>query len=323
MKKLISFLLIVACSCSAFGQVTVVGSINTNGVAAYPTHYDSLQKGGYRVVADIEERDFIPTLRRKLGMLVYTQEDSTMWQLRDPTLGNANWIVSGGSTFDSIEVYGPYLELIPSTGAGDYQKLKTRQEAFDSITKIVLTTDGSSGPATWDSITRSLNIPQYSGSGGTVQSVTGDLVNNSDPANPVVNLPYKIISGFLVQDPSDSVVSFFNGERLNTTGANLTFSRIGPGDFILNADQPIFGSTSTSNFYLPLPPKINDTAYTLINGGSINYIIGQPTYIGDEIMGNPFTYHIQTGNTSTGLADFLLAKLFGYYIEIKIHSSPL
>jgi len=73
-------------------QVKVVGNLTTNGPAdTYPTHLDVLGYGGYRVVADITERNAIPAQRRKYGMLVYVQSDDNLYVLRDVALGNANW----------------------------------------------------------------------------------------------------------------------------------------------------------------------------------------------------------------------------------------
>ncbi len=48
------------------GTISTVGSLDV-----YPTHADSLGKGGYRIVKDINERNSITTKRRKQGMLVY------------------------------------------------------------------------------------------------------------------------------------------------------------------------------------------------------------------------------------------------------------
>lgn len=55
---------------------------------------------------------------------------------------------------------------------------------------ITLTTTGSSGAATFDGTT--LNIPQYTGGGGTVDTVVGTTdritVDSTDPANPIVDI---------------------------------------------------------------------------------------------------------------------------------------
>ncbi|TAJ51233.1 MAG: hypothetical protein EPO58_12880, partial [Chitinophagaceae bacterium] len=93
MKKL-TFLILVCLFIGgkASGQVKILGYITTNGSASYPTHKDSLGHGGYRVVADITERDAITTERRKYGMMVYVQSNNTAYILRDATLGNANWV---------------------------------------------------------------------------------------------------------------------------------------------------------------------------------------------------------------------------------------
>src|SRR5664279_321031 len=76
---------------SAFAQIPLVGYIKTTGPTdVYPTHIDSLQKGGYRIVKDYLERDAISTLRRKAGMLVYEQLSDSMYILKGG-IANTDW----------------------------------------------------------------------------------------------------------------------------------------------------------------------------------------------------------------------------------------
>ena len=91
MKKIYIILSALFFYVATYAQVTVVGTINTNGVANYPTHFDSLQKGGFRIVSDTFQRNSIPTLRRKYGMWVYSQSDSITYRLADINLGNI-WV---------------------------------------------------------------------------------------------------------------------------------------------------------------------------------------------------------------------------------------
>jgi hypothetical protein len=69
MKKIILIYLVLQFSHSlVHAQIGLAGNITTLGVALYPTHIDSLGKGGYMVKPTIEMRNNIPTQRRKKGM---------------------------------------------------------------------------------------------------------------------------------------------------------------------------------------------------------------------------------------------------------------
>ena len=76
----------------ANAQIKLVGNITTSGVANYPTHIDSLSKGGYMSMPTIALRDAIPTLRRKYGMLVFVEADNVIYKLNAATLVNEDWV---------------------------------------------------------------------------------------------------------------------------------------------------------------------------------------------------------------------------------------
>ena len=78
--------------CLANAQIKLVGNITTSGVANYPTHIDSLSKGGYMSMPTIAARDAIPTLRRKYGMLVFVEADGVIYKLNAVTLANTDWV---------------------------------------------------------------------------------------------------------------------------------------------------------------------------------------------------------------------------------------
>ena len=76
------------------GAVPVTGFISpTDNEDTYATHKAEFGKGGYRSVANIEERDIIAEDRRELGMLVYVISDNRMYQLIDG-IENINWVIS-------------------------------------------------------------------------------------------------------------------------------------------------------------------------------------------------------------------------------------
>lgn len=47
----------------------------------HPSHEAAYGKGGYRSVANVTERNAIPTARREAGMLCYVQADGVIYQL--------------------------------------------------------------------------------------------------------------------------------------------------------------------------------------------------------------------------------------------------
>ncbi len=93
MKKTLIILILVLAYQFTNAQVKVLGRIEPNGATdKYPTHVDSLGRGGLMAAASWQERNAIPTARRKAGMLVRVKSasvDSTY------TLGvglaNADW----------------------------------------------------------------------------------------------------------------------------------------------------------------------------------------------------------------------------------------
>ena len=131
-------------------QIKLVGNITTNGVASYPTHIDSLGRGGYMSLPTATERDAIPNLRRKYGMLVFVQADGKIYKLNAPTLTNADWV-----------------ELSFGSSGSQYTDALAR-----SATSLTVT--GSSGAATYSSTTGVFNIPNYTlaGLGGSPSSRT-------------------------------------------------------------------------------------------------------------------------------------------------------
>ena len=71
------------------GTNLAAGIVTFTTEDTYPTHFDSLGKGGYRSVNTVVERDLIPAARRTAGMLVYVKEDNTEYRLK----GDNTWEV--------------------------------------------------------------------------------------------------------------------------------------------------------------------------------------------------------------------------------------
>lgn len=77
---------------SVNAQVKLMSSITTNSPDdTYPTHMDSLGKGGFMAVPTKAIRDKLSTQRRKVGMMVYVSETDSVYQLKGDTT-NAHWV---------------------------------------------------------------------------------------------------------------------------------------------------------------------------------------------------------------------------------------
>jgi hypothetical protein len=105
-------------------QIKLLGHITTNGTASYPTHIDILGMGGYMSMPTIADRDAIPTLRRKHGMLVFVQADGVIYKLNTATIASNNdWVavatgdmvlasvqtVTGAKTFGAAGAVGKLI----------------------------------------------------------------------------------------------------------------------------------------------------------------------------------------------------------------------
>ena len=85
----------------------------------YPTHIDSLGLGGFMAVTNINSRNNITGLRRKVGMLVYVIENDALYQLKGGT-DNTKWVAVplGGGGSGSF-VWGGSRENDPSSPANN------------------------------------------------------------------------------------------------------------------------------------------------------------------------------------------------------------
>ena len=118
----------------ANAQIKLVGNITTSGVANYPTHIDSLSKGGYMSMPTIALRDAIPALRRKYGMLVFVQADGVIYKLNAATLANADWVA-----FSLVAITG----VDAGTLAGTTLKSTVTNSSLTSVGTIASLTTGA------------------------------------------------------------------------------------------------------------------------------------------------------------------------------------
>ena len=97
MKKIILlFLIIVSINYNLNAQIALTGNITTAGVAVYPTHIDSLGKGGLMTLPDLSTRNALPVKRRKQGMMVYVQANDSLYKLTTVDVSlNTGWVAMG------------------------------------------------------------------------------------------------------------------------------------------------------------------------------------------------------------------------------------
>ena len=142
MKKIILLYLVLQFSHSLVNAQVELGSyISTvGGLGAYPTHIDSLGKGGYMVLPTIAVRDNIPIKRRKQGMLVYVQSVDSLYKLNSASLDNT-WISIGLTSSVDVARFVSYAKLsdslfIRGNSIMDSNLYVKGQGRFDSILTV-------------------------------------------------------------------------------------------------------------------------------------------------------------------------------------------
>ena len=94
-KSILLFLITVSINYNLNAQIALTGNITTAGVAVYPTHIDSLGRGGFMTLPDLITRNNIPVKRRKQGMMVYVQANDSLYKLTTEDLSNTGWLTMG------------------------------------------------------------------------------------------------------------------------------------------------------------------------------------------------------------------------------------
>ena len=97
MKKVILLIvIIISINYKLKAQIALTGNITTAGVAVYPTHIDSLGRGGFMTLPDLSTRNAIPVKRRKQGMMVYVQATDSLYKLTTADVSlNSGWVAMG------------------------------------------------------------------------------------------------------------------------------------------------------------------------------------------------------------------------------------
>lgn len=171
--------------------------------------------------------------------------------------------------------------------------------------QIILTTNGNSGPSTFDTITKELNIPDYTNAGvGTLQQVT---LNGNETTLYIKASGFKTFGGtdlqFLMADGSTTVSSAVNLQAVTDAGNSTTdqiiassFKKTGGSNLeYLMAD----GSTTIGSSDRPvILVSINTVALAVTNTEYIYLIQNPVTLTLLTAIGNTNKYNIK--NVSSG-----------------------
>jgi hypothetical protein len=73
-QKILLFIIMALINYKLNAQIKLLSNIVTqDATSVYPTHIDSLGKGGLMTLPDLSTRNALPVKRRKQGMMVYLQ----------------------------------------------------------------------------------------------------------------------------------------------------------------------------------------------------------------------------------------------------------
>ena len=126
------------------GSVRLTGFIApTDSTDTYPVTHDTYNKGGYRTVASIAERNGITTDRRSIGMMVYVDAESKAYVLRGSDVTDNNgW-----------QEFAPGLDL-----AGEVGDIQTRG-ANDQLSSVGIATGASAASGSKVLVVNSGGVP--------------------------------------------------------------------------------------------------------------------------------------------------------------------
>lgn len=229
MKKILFLIILLSFLHSyADAQIALTGNITTIGVTSYPTHIDSLGKGGYMTMPTIDARNNIPSLRRKYGMLVYVQANDVLYRLGSITLDNSNWVVvSLLSATSNIQTF------LASPTSANLSAAITDEAGSSNLVfsnNPILTNATLSG-------TLSLTTPLSVANGGTGQSsyAIGDILYASS-----TSALSKLTKG------TEGQVLLTSGTGIPTWGSNGLYSLNG-----ITANEQTFATTTATTTTVP------------------------------------------------------------------------
>lgn len=212
--------------------VPLTGKIVPQNNGAFPVTEDIYALGGLRAVADVAERNLIPVLDRKIGMVAVCQDTLDAWQL-DGGITNADWAPfapGGGDRVFGSTLYVDNTFTGTSTGSQN-TPFATIQTAVDAVvpgtpTAILL------APRTY---TESVTVPsglllaiqliEYSGStmvAFLTGSLTWNVVEDDELHISGVNINGSIIVTDADANPGNVSLRFQNGRVSGNVVAAIT-----------------------------------------------------------------------------------------------------
>lgn len=119
--------------------IEIIDTLGQKNNGIFPLVDSNDVKGGYYQVESIEERDNIPTVRRKVGMLCYVESDK-IYQLING-INNEHWVVFNAASGECFS--GDYNDLInkPVIPTVDINKEYVDSELNKKFDDVILTDD--------------------------------------------------------------------------------------------------------------------------------------------------------------------------------------
>jgi hypothetical protein len=227
----ILFILFVLISFCANAQEEHQATLIPAGGGKFAITEDINLKGGYMTVTSLTERDAIPTLRRKYGMLVYVSATDSTYQLKATDLSNTWMPFKYGSTTNILAgtenkltsiVNGVISDLTPATG------VVTKTLGFDATGNLV------NQDVSAVTITNDLSI-----SGNTLTS----NVNNVSKSVDVVNGFTNTLTGNTLETSVNGIKASVDLSPIVaatvTTNANLTGEVTSTGNATTITDKAV------------------------------------------------------------------------------------
>lgn len=177
--------------------IEIIDTLSQKNSGIFPLVDSNDVKGGYYQVDNIEERDGIPNIRRKIGMLCYVENDidgATIYQLKGG-IDNSCWeAFKVGSTDDGCDIHvgedPPVDDIVVWLDTSDIDEAKgVTNDIIDEMRATVLhlqqQIDALISKNTELEI-RVLYLEMFGGAGGNPDSGGSDNDNNNNSSNDVL-----------------------------------------------------------------------------------------------------------------------------------------
>lgn len=145
-------------------SIDLISKIKPKNNGAFPMYDDIDGYGGFQVRLNTTDRNNIPTLNRKAGMIVYTQVDGSYWIL-GPGLTNSDW---SKAVFDSTNL--TLGKVLANGNTTDGYSIILTSGSFIATADV---NDDIGTPVDITIVAGSVTSPTSSNEGGTVSLVGG------------------------------------------------------------------------------------------------------------------------------------------------------